>query len=66
MQLPNGIMVGALIVTNALGNIYDQDGKTIAGVRSPEGGFREFDEIMIDYLKDTSRHNTTIGPSPQT
>ncbi len=62
MQLPNNIIVGALVVTNAVGNIYDpQNGKTIAGVRKPGGGFQEFEEIMIDYLKDMSPHNTTIG-----
>jgi L-aminopeptidase/D-esterase-like protein len=62
VQLPNDITVAALVVTNAIGNIYDlENGKTIAGVRRPEGGFREFEEIMIDYLKDTSHHNTTIG-----
>jgi len=62
VHLPNNITVAGLAVTNAIGNIYDlENGKTIAGVRRPEGGFREFEEIMIDYLKDTSRHNTTIG-----
>jgi L-aminopeptidase/D-esterase-like protein len=62
VPLPNNIVVGALVVTNAIGNIYTpENGKTIAGVRGPDGGFREFEEIMIDYLKDTSHHNTTIG-----
>ena len=60
-QLPNNIVVGALVVTNAVGNVYNSDGQTVAGVRRPEGGFREFDEIMIDYLKDSSHRNTTIG-----
>lgn len=62
MQLPNKIVVGALVVTNAVGNIYDiQTGRTIAGVRKPEGGFCEFEDAMGYYLRDTSRHNTTIG-----
>jgi len=61
VQLPNDIIVGALVVTNAVGNIYGSDGGTIAGVRRLEGGFREFEEIMIDYLRDTSARNTTIG-----
>jgi len=62
VQLPNNIAVGALVVTNAMGNIYDlENGRTIAGVRRPEGGFREFEEIMVDYLNDTNPHNTTIG-----
>jgi L-aminopeptidase/D-esterase-like protein len=61
MLLPNHILVAALVITNAVGNIFDANGKTIAGVRRPEGGFREFEEIMIDYLNDTSKRNTTIG-----
>ena len=61
IQLPNNIVVGAIVVTNAIGNVYDSSGKTIAGVRRTEGGFREFDEIMVDYLKDTVHRNTTIG-----
>jgi len=61
IHLPSNIVVGALVVTNAVGNVYTPDGKTIAGVRRAGGGFREFEEIMIDYLKDTSRRNTTIG-----
>jgi L-aminopeptidase/D-esterase-like protein len=62
VQLPNKIVVGALVVTNAVGNIYEiQTGKTVAGVRRPEGGFYEFEDIMEDYLRDTTPHNTTIG-----
>ena len=64
IELPNRIVVGALVITNAVGNIYDpQSGKTIAGVRRPDGGFFEFEEIMGEYLHDTDTapHNTTIG-----
>jgi len=62
-QLPNDVVVGVLVVTNPLGNIYDPEtGKTIAGVRGPKGTFLEFDEIIADFLiGPTPRSNTTIG-----
>jgi len=61
--LPNSVAVGAVVVTNAVGNVYDiENGRTIAGVRKPDGsGFLEFEQIVTDYLQDTTRHNTTIG-----
>jgi L-aminopeptidase/D-esterase-like protein len=62
LQLPSKIVVGALVVTNAVGNIFDaKTARTIAGVRRPDGGFFEFEETMADYLRDTAPHNTTIG-----
>ena len=62
VQLPKGITVGALVITNAVGNIYDNEtGKTIAGVRGKNGNFLEFEEILIEYVQDTTPHNTTIG-----
>jgi L-aminopeptidase/D-esterase-like protein len=62
IELPNNIIVGALVVTNAIGNVYDSaTGKTVAGVRDGNGGFREFEDIMVDYLRDSTPHNTTIG-----
>jgi len=64
VRLPNDIVVGALIVTNSVGNIYDidTDAKTIAGTRTPEGRFLEFDDLIPDYLKEEiPRSKTTIG-----
>ncbi len=62
-RLPKGIAVGGLVITNALGNIYDlETGKILAGVRRPEGGFLEFEDIMDSYLQEVpSQGNTTIG-----
>lgn len=63
-RLPNGIVVAALIVTNSVGNIYDihASARTIAGTRSPEGRFLEFDEIIPDYMEEEIRRSkTTIG-----
>jgi len=62
--LPNDIVVAALVVTNAVGNIYDidADAKTIAGTRSPDGEFLEFDEVIPDYMRtEIPRSKTTIG-----
>lgn len=63
VQLDGSIVVGAVVVTNALGNIYDlETGKTLAGVRDERGGFLEFEQITSDYLGGTALHaNTTIG-----
>lgn len=62
-HLPKGVLVGALVITNAMGNIYDlETGKTLAGVRNPEGGFLEFEDVMDSYPQElTSQSNTTIG-----
>jgi L-aminopeptidase/D-esterase-like protein len=64
MRLPNDVVVGALIITNSVGNIYDLDaeGRVLAGTRSPEGNFIEFDDIFTDYVKsEIPRSKTTIG-----
>jgi L-aminopeptidase/D-esterase-like protein len=63
-RLANDIVVGALIITNSVGNIYDidTDAKTIAGTRTPEGRFLEFDDLIPDYLREEiPRSKTTIG-----
>ena len=62
-HLPRDVLVGSLVITNALGNIYDlETGKTLAGVRRPEGGFLEFEDVMGSYPQElTSQVNTTIG-----
>lgn len=62
IRLAHGVVVGALVITNAVGNIYNvEDGKTIAGVRRAGGGFVEFDEIILDERVQASSSNTTIG-----
>ena len=55
LQLEGGIKVGALLIVNAVGNIFDiSTGNTIAGSRTPEGGFTEFDEY-------TARNSSVMG-----
>lgn len=40
-SLASGATVGALVATNALGNIVGRDGRTIAGARDDAGGFAD-------------------------
>ncbi|HKM75756.1 MAG TPA: P1 family peptidase [Candidatus Bathyarchaeia archaeon] len=64
VRLPNDIVVGALIITNSVGNVYDidADAKTIVGTRTPGGGFLEFDDLIPDYMhEEIPRSKTTIG-----
>ena len=62
MILPDEIVVAAIVVTNAYGNVYDvETGRTIAGTRRTGRGFVEFEDAMSDYLKDIAPHHTTIG-----
>jgi len=56
--------VGALVVTNCVGNVFDpSEGVTIAGMRRPKGtGFIEMDDVLEDYVRASSgRSGTTIG-----
>ncbi|MCF0145693.1 MAG: P1 family peptidase, partial [Eubacterium sp.] len=60
------ICVGAIVCLNALGNIYDRDGKCIAGMRRADGrGFESIRELMIAEHKRVVENkftgNTTIG-----
>jgi L-aminopeptidase/D-esterase-like protein len=53
LQLPDGSTVGALAVTNAVGNVVGRDGRILAGIRDGKGGFIGADEIL------------TSGPPPE-
>ncbi len=56
--------VGALMVTNCVGNVYDPfQGRTIAGThRKGSKTFLEMDDLLEDYLGTSStRFGTTIG-----
>ena len=37
IELDNGLIVAALMAVNAVGNVIGEDGRTIAGLRAPEG-----------------------------
>jgi L-aminopeptidase/D-esterase-like protein len=56
--------VGAVVVTNCVGNVYDPfENRTIAGTRrGNRSGFLEMDDVLTDYVKRSStRFGTTIG-----
>jgi L-aminopeptidase/D-esterase-like protein len=58
-----GIIVTALIVVNALGDIYDHDNKIIAGARDNKGGFLNIEKTILegDFMRLIMGTNTTIG-----
>ena len=62
-QLANGLIVGAIVVVNAVGNIVSPEtGEIIAGARDPEtGAFVDIVERMSDSQIGLVGTNTTIG-----
>lgn len=57
-------MVGAIVVTNCVGNVYDPfEHRTIGGTRRPDGkGFLEMDDVLPRYLGgQATRFGTTIA-----
>jgi len=56
--------VGAIVVTNCVGNVYDPfENRTIGGTLRGDGtGYREMDDVANEYLKRSkTRSGTTIG-----
>src|SRR3989441_4544551 len=56
--------VGAIVVTNCVGNVYDPfENRTIGGTLRKDGvGFMEMDDVSDTYLKrSTTRSGTTVG-----
>lgn len=62
INLPRGISVGALVVVNAVGNVFDlTTGKTVAGMRNlKKGGFVEFEDYVAEHMTGAGK-GTTIG-----
>ncbi len=62
VDLPGGVMVRALTVVNAVGNVIASDGSILAGNRSYRTGqkFRTF-ESSSEFLTGHSKNNTTIS-----
>ena len=66
-QTPSGLVVAALAVVNAFGEIRDPaTGQTVAGPRNPAGGFFDTIQLMINFFGQsfTDLHpgtNTTLG-----
>jgi len=66
IELPNGLVVAALMAVNAVGNVIDQDGRISAGLRSADGlGFVSVLEVMVELMNDEpappANESTVIG-----
>jgi L-aminopeptidase/D-esterase-like protein len=61
MDLGNGLIVAALVAVNAFGDVIDDAGKIIAGLRSPEGGFASTLQALLAMPRPESASNTVIG-----
>jgi len=60
-----GLKVFALAVVNSFGDVVDEEGRILAGVRAPEGGFLSTERMMRRALGEGSPTppgtNTTLG-----
>lgn len=66
IELPGGLVVAALMAVNAVGNVIDENGQVIAGLRSTDGvGFDSVLETMVEMMNEPSANsaneNTVIG-----
>lgn len=63
VMLPSGLVVSALVVVNALGNIVNwETGEILAGARVEGGGFQDFSvSIGVGHPWAKPLENTTIG-----
>lgn len=66
-RMPNGLVVGALVATNALGDIVDpENGRLLAGARDAQGRMQDVRRLLRDGSLITQTmprmgENTTIG-----
>lgn len=65
IALPNGLVVGAIVAVNAVGDIIDPDtGQVVAGVRNPDGTLADARQILRSGSAGQPPRpgeNTTIG-----
>ncbi len=65
ITLPNGLVVGAIVVVNAAGDVVDpQTGRVVAGVRNPDGSLADVRALMRGGASlggPRAGENTTIG-----
>jgi L-aminopeptidase/D-esterase-like protein len=57
MRLPDGVMVGALAVVNAVGDVVDAEGKVVAGATRPDA----WSALLAGEEPAASSGNTTLG-----
>lgn len=62
-SLFDGIYVGALMITNCMGNVRDPEtGETLEGASDENGSFIQFEDVMEEYVRSVpKKENTTIG-----
>ncbi len=65
IDLGDGLLVAALVAVNAAGDVLDEDGRILAGLRAPGGGFADTMTMMRAMARMTTpaatRENTVIG-----
>jgi L-aminopeptidase/D-esterase-like protein len=64
VDLGGGLLVAALCAVNAVGDVVEEDGRIIGGLRSPEGGFAGMLNAFRQMPRpeaDSSGQNTVIG-----
>lgn len=65
ITMPNGLVVGAIVAVNAVGDVIDPDtGKVVSGVRNPDGSFADARAILRagqPAAAPRAGENTTIG-----
>lgn len=64
LDLGDGLVVAALCAVNAVGNVMDEQGQILAGLRSPEGGFVDLLAALRQMPRSTpppEGQNTVIG-----
>ncbi len=64
IRMPNGLVVGAIVAVNAVGDIIDPaTGKTVAGALTEEGGFADARKLLRSgaLARPRPAENTTIG-----
>jgi L-aminopeptidase/D-esterase-like protein len=47
IRMPDGSIIGALAITNAVGNVIGRDGRILAGVRDAAGGFVDASALLL-------------------
>ena len=71
IALPNGLVVAAIVATNASGDIIDPEtGKVVAGVRTPDGKLADIRKLLrsgaIGRRTQPAAMNTRSASSPRT
>jgi L-aminopeptidase/D-esterase-like protein len=65
ITLPSGLVVGAIVAVNAVGDVIDPDtGRVVAGVRNPDGTFADARTLLRTGQtgqRPRAGENTTIG-----